>query len=66
LGVRLLYQPKSMENFMADFLAEYYAAKKAVDSLPDPEEGAPRLENCSFGQEMYDSFWIKSWAHILN
>ncbi len=40
LGVRLIYQPKSMENFMADFLAEYNAAKEAVKSLPDPEEGS--------------------------
>jgi len=39
LGVRLIYQPKSMENLMADFLAEYNSAKEAVESLPDPEEG---------------------------
>ncbi|MBV1877960.1 MAG: ATP-binding protein [Pseudomonadales bacterium] len=39
LGVRLIYQPKSMENLMADFLAEYNSAKEAVSTLLDPDEG---------------------------
>ncbi|WP_019604995.1 AAA family ATPase [Teredinibacter turnerae] len=39
LGVRLIYQPRSMENLMADFLAEYKSAKDATESLPKPKEG---------------------------
>jgi len=39
LGVRLIYQPKSMENLMADFLDEYSSAKQAVETLPKPKEG---------------------------
>ncbi|MFK3866318.1 AAA family ATPase [Pseudoalteromonas rhizosphaerae] len=35
LGVRLIYQPKSVENLMQDFLQEYSAAKLATEELPD-------------------------------
>lgn len=37
LGVRLIYQPKSMENLMSDFIAEYNSAKEALESLDEPE-----------------------------
>lgn len=33
LGVRLIFQPKSMEDLMSDFLAEYNSAKEAVGAL---------------------------------
>lgn len=39
LGVRLIYQPKSMENLIADYLKEYTSAKEAVVSLSNHEEG---------------------------
>lgn len=44
LGVRLIYQPKSMENLMQDFLLEYNSAKEAVDMLHNPEGITHKLE----------------------
>jgi predicted ATP-dependent endonuclease of OLD family len=38
LGVRLIYQPKSMESLMADYLAEYSSAKEAIAAHSNPEE----------------------------
>ncbi|MGI3016734.1 AAA family ATPase [Shewanella algae] len=43
LGVRLIYQPKSVENLMQDFLQEYNAAKLATAELPE-KENAKKLE----------------------
>ncbi len=40
LGVRLIYQPKSMEALQADFLAEYNSAQEVIAELPDPIDEA--------------------------
>ncbi|GEA01229.1 hypothetical protein KUL17_01260 [Alteromonas sp. KUL17] len=38
LGVRLIYQPKSVENLIQEFLQEYDAAKLATKLLPEEAE----------------------------
>ncbi|MCG7551639.1 AAA family ATPase [Pseudoalteromonas sp. Of7M-16] len=43
LGVRLIYQPKSIESLMHDFLQEYNAALLVTEELK-PKEGVKKLE----------------------
>jgi predicted ATP-dependent endonuclease of OLD family len=73
LGVRLIYQPKSMETIQADFLAEYNSAQEVIAELPDPINGAltkrklelwPRDLRDFLNKKLGSHFEIK--AYLLN
>ncbi len=44
LGVRLIYQPKSLENLMSDFLAALNSAKNAVEGSNEGKEKSIKIQ----------------------
>lgn len=70
LGVRLIYQPKSMETLMADFLGEYTSAQEATSDLPVVAAGKesigklelwPRDLRDYLNKKLVPSFELKSY-----